>query len=310
VSPGRAVAALAAACVLGAAVLLGGGAVGRAETVVARIPTGAGEPPVVVVDEGEHRCFYFEGGEELRQSCVHRADPLRIRFEYVRLMFAATLLVERPRRVLVLGMGGATLAGLVQTYYPDAALDVVEIEPAVVLMAGRFFGFAPGPRTRVHVADARAFVEERAGGEPYDLVLVDCFDETYIPSRLRTLEFARAVERVLAPDGVVVANVFSRHPLYERVAATWAAVLPHVRRLPARSTANHILVAAARPLGTAPEPLEARAGRVERAIGKAWPYPVGPLLRRLEPVPAKALRATVLRDPPAAPADAPAPDAR
>src|SRR2546428_6790701 len=66
------------------------------------------------------------------------------------------------RDVLVIGLGTGGTAGAVARR-GSRRLDVVEIEPAVVEAAGRFFGEANGhvlldPRTRTLVADGRNFL--------------------------------------------------------------------------------------------------------------------------------------------------------
>lgn len=46
-----------------------------------------------------------------------------------------------PRRILLVGLGGGALPVYLHRHYPQAAIDVVEIVPEVVLAAERFFGF-------------------------------------------------------------------------------------------------------------------------------------------------------------------------
>src|SRR5262249_7539675 len=82
------------------------------------------------------------------------------------------LVHPHPRRVLVIGLGGGITGGAVARH-PVERLDIVEIEPAVVV-ASRFFTSENGavlddPRVRVIVTDARAHLLTEA--ERYDVII-------------------------------------------------------------------------------------------------------------------------------------------
>ena len=86
-------------------------------------------------------------------------------------------LVPRPR-VLVLGAGAGAHV-LLALYHEAAAIDAVEVDPAVVgLVRERFAAFSGGiydaPGVNLHVADARAFAA--AGRERYDLIQLPILD--------------------------------------------------------------------------------------------------------------------------------------
>ena len=83
-----------------------------------------------------------------RQTCMSLADRDRLVFDYTRMMMAALYLNPSPQRVLIIGLGGGTLPGALQKILPAARIDAVEIDPAVVRVAGKYFGFVPGRQTR------------------------------------------------------------------------------------------------------------------------------------------------------------------
>jgi spermidine synthase len=160
-----------------------------------------------------------------RQSCVDLADRPRLVFEYLRMMIGALYLAPAPQSVLVIGLGGGTLVDALQRTLPDAAIDAVELDPAVVRVAKAYFDFQPGPRTHVHEEDGRVFVKRALrAGRRYDLVLLDAYDHEYIPEHMLTREFLEEVKGILAPHGVVAANTFSGSRLYDHESATYAAV--------------------------------------------------------------------------------------
>lgn len=144
-------------------------------------------------------------------------------------------LVGRPlRRVAVLGNAGGTTARALGRYYPGAAIDGVELDPAVTRAGRRFLGLADNPRLTVHHADARPYL--RSSRTRYDLIVVDAYRQPYVPFYLATREFFRLVRRHLAPEGVVVLNVAAvpgDDRLADGVGGALAAELPQVLAWPA-----------------------------------------------------------------------------
>ena len=150
------------------------------------------------------------------------SDRNRLVFDYTRMMMAALYLNPSPRRVLMIGLGGGTLPSTLQQMLPAATIDVVEIDPAVVRIARKYFGFVQGPHTVVFEEDGRVFVKRMQKQRmQYDLVLLDAFDHEYIPEHLLTREFLLEVKGILSARGVLAANTFSSSRLYHHESATY-----------------------------------------------------------------------------------------
>jgi spermidine synthase len=154
------------------------------------------------------------------------------------------LLVE-GRHLLVLGMGAGGSIRMTRLTAPDIEIDAVEIDPLVVEAAARFFGLRPeANRLRIHVADARPWLARNRTS--YELIHVDLYHGgPYVPFYLVTEEFFSLVQRHLAPDGLLMTNVYDRGAAGEIVSATVATlrrVYPSVLVLP-RADHNHILLA-------------------------------------------------------------------
>lgn len=156
-------------------------------------------------------------------------------------LFTATPALAGGGRVLVLGLAaGAAAAGILDAW-PEAEVLGVELDPAVVEVARTHFALRP--EVRVVVDDARRHVETSA--ERHDLIIVDLYSTAIIPFFTATAEFFAAVERRLAPGGVVVMNVASpldRDALVGPLAATQGSVFPSVFTADAGS-GNHLLIA-------------------------------------------------------------------
>ena len=84
--------------------------------------------------------------------------------------------------------------------FPAAEIHAIEIDPAVINVARKYFDFNPGKKITVFEEDGRVFVKRAIKkGYKYDLVLLDAFDHEYIPEHLLTKEFLEEVKRILLP---------------------------------------------------------------------------------------------------------------
>src|SRR5712692_10086276 len=168
---------------------------------------------IVTEDHNGLRTLLFERGGT-RQSVVKPGDPDHLELRYAQVALVGLALCEEPHRILVVGLGGATLPTFLRNHYPNAAIDVAEIDPEVVDVAKKFFGFREDERMRVHIGDGRRFIEN-VGRPQYDMIFLDAFGAESIPAHLTTQEFLQAARRALMPSGVVVGNVWG--PSYNRL---------------------------------------------------------------------------------------------
>jgi spermidine synthase len=181
---------------------------------------------VLVYGEGEQRCMCFTRNCRIgRQSCMDMRHPDRLQLNYTRMMLGSLYLNPNPRSILIVGLGGGSLPRALLKLLPDAKIDVVEIDPAVVSVAQKFFDLPVSPRMNVIEADGRVFVKRAIREQRrYDLVMLDAFDHEYIPEHLLTQEFLQEVRTLLTPDAVLAANTFSTSRLYDHESTTYAAV--------------------------------------------------------------------------------------
>lgn len=181
---------------------------------------------IVVYEEDDQRCMSFtRRNQTARQTCLSLDDPNQFVFSYTKMMMGALYLNPNPRNILIVGLGGGVLPTALAKMFPEAGIDIVEIDPAVVNVARQFFGFNPGQKVQVFEEDGRIFVKRAGKSERrYDLIMLDAFDHEYIPEHLLTREFLLEVKALLTGDGILVANTFSSSRLYHHESTTYEAV--------------------------------------------------------------------------------------
>jgi spermidine synthase len=211
------------------------------------------------------------------QSQVDVSDLRRHLLEYSSMTFSGLLYVPEPKRVLVVGLGGGVIPREMHHYFPQAEVDVVEIDPEILTIAQQYFSFRPDDRLRVHRADGRVFIRNQLRQEPvlkYDIIILDAFNSEYIPFHLMTKEFLQEVKGVLAEDGVVVANVFYTNRLFDAEAKTYLEAFGRCQAFYGVHSGNAMLIApgAQAPTLTAAEALD-RATELQERHGFAFDLP-------------------------------------
>lgn len=144
------------------------------------------------------------------QTATRLGDPDYIHYAYIRTALAAFAMVEQPvERVLLLGLGGGTLATYIQRHFPEVQVDVVEIDPLVVKTAKTYFGFEESAKMRVHIEDGRTYL--RRNDAAYDVIILDAYKAGGIPFHLTTREFMQLVKRGLKGKGVAAAHLWGKY---------------------------------------------------------------------------------------------------
>jgi spermidine synthase len=145
-----------------------------------------------------------------------------------------SIFVSRFERALIIGLGTGTTLGTVAAY-PWQKLDLVEISPAIVEAAGRYFSGVNGgslkdPRLTLHLGDGRNFllVEQQR----YDLISMELSSIWFAgAASLYSQEFYRLVQQHLAERGIFQQWVQLHHVRrkdFATIVHTLRSVFPHV----------------------------------------------------------------------------------
>jgi len=164
--------------------------------------------PIEISEEAGVRTLHF--GSEWVQGAMRIARPWNLVLEYTREMMTSLLLRDAPRKVLLIGLGAASLTKFMYRHYPLAHLTVVEIEPAVVAAARQFFKLPEDPkRLNIVIGDGAEYMLNSS--KKFDLILVDGFDQHARAGALDTLPFYQACRSHLSDDGVLAVNLLGRN---------------------------------------------------------------------------------------------------
>ncbi|MBF0177672.1 MAG: spermidine synthase [Magnetococcales bacterium] len=212
-----------------------------------------------VVDDGPLRVLHF--GTYLKQSCILRANPQRLVLPYTRHMLASLAFKPEPRRALMVGLGGGTMARFLLEHFPACQVDVVEIVPTMPDIARHYFGLPLSPRLRIHLDDGAHYLHVLASQlsplspPPFDLLLIDAYNAQGMAEALFAATFFQNCHTLLEPQGVMAVNLTRSKPetFSQATAAIEATFAGCTRQLRPAGSNNVILFAS-----PGPEPLGLR----------------------------------------------------
>jgi len=198
--------------------------------------------PIDIREEAGVRTLLFSS--EWIQGAMRIARPWNLELEYTREMMASLLLREPPGKVLLIGLGAASLTKFLYRHYPLAHLTVVEIEAAVVAAARQFFKLPEDPkRLNLVIGDGAEYLLNSKA--KFDLILVDGFDENAHSGALETLPFYQACRARLSNEGIMAVNLLTRSRNPEAITARIAKAFDdRMLQFPSCESGNAIVFAA------------------------------------------------------------------
>jgi spermidine synthase len=101
-------------------------------------------------------------------------------------------------------------------------MDAVEIDPAIVEVAKKYFFLKPIPSTKIFVDDAANFIS--LPGKNYDVIYMDAFlkpssetDSTGVANKLKAPTFLQRLKSRLKKNGIVVFNINNHEKMQEDI---------------------------------------------------------------------------------------------
>lgn len=215
-------------------------------------------PKPLVRTEGDRRTLEFTPGDI--QSAMRLSRPNALVLDYTRAMMCFPLFVPHPAHILMVGLGGGSMAKFCHRHFPGCRITVLELRADVIALREQFLVPPDDERFRVVHADAAAWI---ADAEPaaFDVIVVDGFDDAGLPPALSSHAFYHDCRRLLLPGGVLVANVFSYDARHDAVLGALDLVFGgRTCRLDRVAGNNRIVFAAAA--------AEGRAAQVQQRVAR------------------------------------------
>lgn len=235
--------------------------------------------------EGLLRPYIFQTANERRlhftqdstQSAMSTLDPDALVAPYTRKMMAFLLLNNRPRHVVMLGLGGGSLAKFCYRRLPKTRITVVEIDADVIALRDEFQVPRDDHRFRIIHADGARYIED--SDEPIDALLIDAFDADGVATSLAHRRFYQRAAQRLTRNGVMVMNLWGNFERFTvNVDHARAAFGRHARLVSVMGELNLLLFASRRtPPSSITNRLAARAARLQHSLQLDFPR----YLRRL-----------------------------
>jgi spermidine synthase len=122
---------------------------------------------------------------------------------------------ERPSNVLILGLGGSTIAQFLTQRWGPLPITGVERDPDIALIARRAFGLEQLPHVHIVVSDAFEFVRDCR--DRFDLICVDLYIAGKMAHGVLDPAFLRDIARLLLPEGTAAFNFWSGPYLTDQI---------------------------------------------------------------------------------------------
>jgi spermidine synthase len=180
-------------------------------------------------------------GSEALESAVDLTDPLQLVVGYTRSLYGAMFINPAPKRVLMIGLGGAGFHRLFAAAFPETLLQTVELDPKVLELCQSKMAFKPTDKTPVALMDGRMYVKRNK--EQWDWLILDAFRGGFVPPHLKTEEFYKECAARLNDRGVFISNLHATSELYFSDIKTIQAVFPQVVLFATKERGNVIACA-------------------------------------------------------------------
>lgn len=93
------------------------------------------------------------------------------------------------KKLLILGLGGGSVAKLAQKYWASANITGVDIDPVMIELGSKYLGLEAG-KLHIVIQDAYSF-----DSTEYDLVVVDVYRGDKFPKKFESMAFLNRLKR-------------------------------------------------------------------------------------------------------------------
>ena len=149
------------------------------------------------------------------QSRMRVAAPDKLVLDYTRSMMAFLLFAPDPAHIVMVGLGGGSLAKYCHAKLPHTHFTALEISPEVIAMRELFSIPPDDERLRIVCTDGAVWIRDNPAS--CDVLMLDGFDAQGLPPALCSQSFFDDCAAALQPGGVLVSNIWAKDTLREAI---------------------------------------------------------------------------------------------
>lgn len=154
-----------------------------------------------VSDRDGVRTLYLDGQP---QSAVY-LNGSGYPWEYPEYFHIPLLMRDDVDKALFIGGGGFVAPQ--EFAEMGVEVDAVELDPAVIRTAKKYFNLSESENLEIHTGDGREFLEKT--DEEFDVIYMDAYRKSRVPFHLTTQEFMELTHSKTDEDGIVMSNLIS-----------------------------------------------------------------------------------------------------
>ncbi len=111
---------------------------------------------------------------------------------------------DKVNNVLILGFGAGCVVPLIRDYSTSCKIVGVEVDEKVLELGQKYFNTKDLHNTEIVQADAIGFVNKN--NQKFDLIIVDIYIDSVVPSSAETIDFITKLHNRLSDEGIVIFN--------------------------------------------------------------------------------------------------------
>lgn len=163
---------------------------------------------VEISDSGDLRSLYF--GSRNLQSQMSLLSPHELVLSYTQYMLLTLLINNKPRMILVIGLGSGSFVRFFQHHFPKSRIDAVDYSRHVINVARGYFQLPENKQVTHFCEDGYRFLQQNRQ-KKYDLILIDAFDDKGMAPTVYNESFLALCAENLTKAGLISCNLWSNN---------------------------------------------------------------------------------------------------
>ena len=195
---------------------------------------------IEIIDEGNTRSLHF--GSLAKQSSMLQSHPQALILSYTSTMMASLLFNNNPGSILIIGLGGGSIAKFLLHHFPNCQIDAIEKREKVVKLGFAYFKLPDTDRLKITIGDGTQRVRQLKDlHKQYDLIIIDAFTSDDVSPAITDISFFFCCSGLLQPNGVMSINLWNKSLNFKKTTRMIKSVFHNnILSIPANNKRNII----------------------------------------------------------------------